>query len=142
MSRVYWDTMLFIYWLEDHPKHAARVQAIYAGMEKRGDTLCTSAFTLGEVLSGPYRQEATALVPQIRAFFRSPHVELLPFTAETADHYARIRSQRRRVSPADAIHLATAADARADLFLTNDQRLRGLVIPGVDFVAGMEVDLF
>jgi predicted nucleic acid-binding protein len=142
MSRVYWDTMLFIYWLEDHPRHAVRVKAIYDGMEKRGDTLCTSAFTLGEVLSGPYRQEAAALVSQIRAFFRSPHVEVLPFTTEAADHYAQIRSQRRRISPADAIHLATAAHARADLFLTNDQRLRGLLIPGIHFVAGMDVDLF
>ena len=141
MSRVYWDTMLFVYWFEDHPKYAARVKVIHDEMERRGDILCTSTFTLGEVLTGPYKQDAIASVSQIRAFFRSPRVQLLPFTTEAADHYARIRSQLR-ITPADAIHLAVAANAGVDLLLTNDRRLRGLVIPGIDFVAGMDVDLF
>ena len=26
MSLVYWDTMLFIYWLEAHPQHAEKVE--------------------------------------------------------------------------------------------------------------------
>jgi hypothetical protein len=45
------------------------------------------------------------------------------------------------VSPPDAIHLASAAHASVDLFLTNDRRLQGLVIPGIDFIAGMDVNL-
>src|SRR5580693_2033307 len=28
MSRIYWDTMLFVYWLEDHPLYAKRVRHI------------------------------------------------------------------------------------------------------------------
>jgi len=140
MSLVYWDTMLFVYWVEDHPQYAVRVKAIYDKMQKRGDILCTSTFALAEVLTGPYKQGATALVSQIRKFFRPPQLELLAFETETADHYARIRSQYR-VSPADAIHLATAAHAGVDL-LTNDRRLRGLAILGIHFVATMDVALF
>ena len=141
MSHVYWDTMLFIYWLEDHPEYAGRVKTIHDEMRRRGDVLCTSTFALAEVLAGPYKQGDTALISQIREFFHLPRVEMLPFDTETADHYARIRS-RYRVSPADAIHLATAARAGVDLFLTNDRRLRGLAIPGIHFVATMDVDLF
>jgi len=141
MSRVYWDTMLFIYWLEDHPQHANRVNGIYKAMQERGDTLCTSTFALAEVLAGPYQQGATSAVSQIREFFRSSRVQMLSFEEETADHYARIRS-RYRVSPADAIHLATAACASVNLFMTNDRRLRGMVIPGIDFVATMDVAVF
>jgi predicted nucleic acid-binding protein len=66
---------------------------------------------------------------------------LIPFTAETADGYARIRASYR-VSPADAIHLASAASAGVDLFLTNDHRLQPLAIPGIQFIAGMDVNLF
>jgi hypothetical protein len=44
--------MLFIYWLEDHPQHAARMGRIYERMQARGDKLCTSVFTIGEVLTG------------------------------------------------------------------------------------------
>ena len=28
MSRIYWDTMLFVYWLEDHPRYAKRLRQV------------------------------------------------------------------------------------------------------------------
>ena len=141
MSRIYWDSMLFVYWLEDHPVHADRMDRIRSRMETRGDTLCTSAFTVGEVLTGPYKSGAMETASRIREAFRSPQIELIPFTPETADHYAVIRG-KHRVSPADAIHLASAAQARVDLYLTNDRRLQPLAIPGIHFIAGLDVNLF
>ena len=39
MSRIYWDTMLFIYWLEEHPTYVDRLRQILARMEARGDQL-------------------------------------------------------------------------------------------------------
>ena len=141
MSRIYWDTMLFVYWLEGHPEHAARMNQIHKRMEARRDTLCTSALTLGEVLTGLYKRGAREMAARIRERFRPPLVDLLPFTPETADQYARIRGNHR-VSPADAIHLASAAQYGVDLFLTNDRRLQKLAIPGIQFIAGMDVNLF
>ena len=141
MSRIYWDRMLFAYWLEGNPGYAPRVQQIFEKMEERCDVLCTSAFTLGEILVAPLRQGATEIGQHIRDFFRSPNLELLPFTSETAERYAQIRADHR-VSPADAIHLATAAHARVDLFLTNDRTLAGRVIPGIHFIAAMDMNLF
>jgi len=133
--------MLFIYWLEDHPQYAARMNRIHEFMEGRKDTLCTSVFTVGEVLTGIYRRGAAEIASQIRDAFRSPQIELISFTPETAERYARIRAGQR-VSPADAIHLASAAQAGVDLFLTNDDRLRPLIIPGIQFITGMDVSLF
>ncbi len=141
MSRIYWDSMLFIYWLEDHPEYAPRMGQIHARMTKRDDTLLTSVFTVGEVLAGPYRRGAQEVATQIRETFQSPRIELISFTAETADRYARIRGTNR-VSPADAIHLASAADVGVDLFLTNDHALQPLIIPGIHFIAGLDVNLF
>lgn len=141
MSRIYWDSMLFIYWLEDHPQHADRMNRIHERMEARGDKLCTSVITIGEVLTGLYKQDALEIAFRVREAFLSPQIELIPFTPETADSYARIRAVHR-VSPADAIHLASAANARVDLFLTNDHRLQPLAIPGIHFIAGMDVSLF
>jgi uncharacterized protein len=141
LSRIYWDSMLFIYWLEDHPQHAARMHRIHECMEARGDRLCTSVFTVGEVLNGLYKRDALEIASQVREAFRSPQIELIPYTPETADSYARIRAGHR-VSPADAIHLASAANGGVDLFLTNDHRLQPLVIPGINFIAGMDVNLF
>lgn len=141
MSLVYWDTMLFVYLIEKHPEHAARVRQILAAIDKRRDSLCTSVFTLGEILTGAYKREAVEVAAQVREILRPPRVELLPFTAKTADVFARIRAENR-VTPADAIHLACAAEAGVNLFLTNDRRLTGLIVPGIDFIAGMDVDLF
>lgn len=141
MSRIYWDTMLFVYWLEDHPQQAPKVKRIYEKMEQRGDMLCTSTYTMAELLVGPKKQRAPDVVNRIKDVLQSSVVDLLPFTQETAEHYANIRAENR-VSPADAIHLASAAEASVNLFLTNDHRLRGLVIPGIHFIAGMDTDLF
>lgn len=140
MSRIYWDTMLFVYWLEDHPQHGRRVQEIHRRMAERGDTLCASAFVLGELLVKPYKLKRMDLTRAILEYFQASAFEILPFGAETAEIFARIRAEHN-VSPADAIHLASAAQTHADLFLTNDRQLCRLNIPGIDFIAGLDTNL-
>lgn len=140
MSRIYWDSMLFIYWLEDNPRFANRVAAIHAHMQERNDELITSAFTLGEVFAGAYRKGAAQAADELRGVLLNLLSEVLPFTAETADWYARIRGNRG-ISSLDAIHLACAAHAGTDLFLTNDVSLIGRVIPGIQFIAGIDSNI-
>jgi predicted nucleic acid-binding protein len=133
--------MLFVYWFENNPQYADRVGEIYSKMRQRKDQLLTSAFTLGEILVGPYRRGQADEGLRIRQVFESFEVELIPFAAETAERYGQIRGSTR-VTPADAIHLASAGHAGVDLFLTNDRELRDLVIPGIHFIAGLDVNLF
>ncbi len=140
MSRVYWDTMLFVYWVEDNPHYAGRILQVIENMNVRRDHLCTSAFTVGEVLTGPIRSGSPQVASKIRDIFQSSLVEVLPYTPETAEFYAEIRATQR-VSAADAIHLACAAQARTDLFLTNDKKLVGKVIPGIQFIAGLDSNI-
>ncbi|HEY6301942.1 MAG TPA: PIN domain-containing protein [Terriglobales bacterium] len=140
MSRVYWDTMLFIYWLEDHPQYARRVDAIHSRMEQRHDRLITGAFTLGEVLAGAYRKGAPQLADESRRLLRQIVAEVVPFTLETADRYAQIRGDAG-ITPADAIHLACAAQAGTDLFLTNDKTLVGKIVAGIQFIASLDTQL-
>lgn len=141
MSRIYWDTMLFVYWFEDNAEYATRVEEIYRKMRQRKDKLVTSAFTVGEILAGSYRCGKSDEGNKIRLLFESFEVELIPFSAGTAERYGQIRGSSR-VTPADAIHLASAAHAGVDLFLTNDRELHNLVIPGIHFIAGLDVNLF
>lgn len=140
MSRVYWDSMLFVYWLEDNPQFARRVAAIHARMQERNDELITSAVTLGEVLAGVYRKGPSSRVDDVRRTLLSILSTVVPFTVDTADHYARIRGSTRITSP-DAIHLACAASAKTDLFLTNDKNLVGKVIPGIQFIGGLDSNI-
>ena len=140
MSRIYWDSMLFIYWLDDNPLFAKRVASIHTRMRERNDELITGAVTLGEVLAGVYRKGPASRVDEIREALMSLLSEVVPFTADTADHYARIRGSMNIASP-DAIHLACAAMANTDLFLTNDKNLVGKVIPGIQFIGGLDSDI-
>jgi predicted nucleic acid-binding protein len=132
--------MLFIYWLEDHPQYAKRVGAIRSRMEERGDQLITGAFTFGEILAGAYRKGATQVAADSRRWLKEVVTEVIPFTIETADHYAQIRGTLG-VAPANAIHLACAAQAGTDLFLTNDKRLVGKIVPGIQFIASLDTQL-
>jgi predicted nucleic acid-binding protein len=72
--------------------------------------------------------------------FRSPFVEVIPFGLEAAEHYASIRANQS-ISAPDAIHLACAAQASVDLFLTDDRALIGKIIPGIQFIAGLDSDI-
>src|SRR5271154_4935800 len=141
MSRIYWDTMLFIYMLEDDPQFGPKVHRILRRMNDREDVLCTSVFAFAEVLTGSIKGRDPELAEDIRRYFRSNEVELLPFTADMAERFAEIRG-RNNLSEVDTIHLATAAYSRVDLFLTNDKRLHRLTVPGISFIAGLDGTVF
>jgi uncharacterized protein len=140
MSRIYWDTMLFVYWIENNPTYSKRMSGLIAKMQERDDQLYTSAFAVGEILVGPRKMQASGVVEKIRETLRPPFVEIIPFTLEAADHYAGIRATQT-ISPADAIHLACAASANTDLFLTTDKNLVGRVVPGIQFIAGLDANI-
>jgi uncharacterized protein len=140
VSRIYWDTMLFIYWLEDHPLYSARVQEVLQKMATRKDQLCTSSLAVGETLVGFYKRNAIGTASRVRDFFQHGSIEVVPYTHEMADLYASIRA-KYGVSSADAIHLACAASANTDLFLTNDKNLVGKFVPGIQFIASLDTQL-
>ncbi len=142
MSRIYWDTMIFIYWLEANPDFGNRVDAIWSRMQERDDQLITGALALGEILAGAYKQGADRQrVLDVKVAFAGAVAEVIPFTAETADLFAQIKGSGR-IPSADAIHLACAASAKTDLFLTNDKNLVGKFVPGIQFIASLDTQFF
>jgi uncharacterized protein len=136
MSRVFWDTNLFIYLFEDYGDFSKEVAGLRQRMISRGDQLFTSTLTLGEVLVKPAEKGDGELR---RAYLQALTVAavMLPFDQETAEHYAMIRQDRTIKAP-DAIQLACAAQARIDLFITNDDHLKGKVVSGVQFIASLK----
>ncbi|HZZ15913.1 MAG TPA: type II toxin-antitoxin system VapC family toxin [Candidatus Sulfotelmatobacter sp.] len=141
MSQIYWDSMIFIYWLEENPQFGKRVDAIWSRMQERNDQLITGALAFGEVFAGAYKRGANKeRIQEVRAALEIAVSGVIPFTSETANLYGRIRGSLK-ISSADAIHLACAASAGTDLFLTNDKNLVGRVIPGIQFIAGLNSDI-
>jgi predicted nucleic acid-binding protein len=136
MSRVFWDTNLFIYLIEGSGQRADRVTRLRERMLVRGDQLYTSTLTLGEVLVRPMEMQDDTL----RETYEQAIVTgatIVPFDRSAAGVYAAIRIDRA-IRPPDAIQLACAAQARVDLFITNDERLSQKNVPGVQFVTSLE----
>ncbi|MGH7384400.1 MAG: type II toxin-antitoxin system VapC family toxin [Candidatus Rokuibacteriota bacterium] len=136
MSRVFWDTNLFIYLLEDVGPQSARVAEVRERMLERDDELCTSTLTLGEVLVKPAEQGNEVLRQRYEDVL-SQTARLIAFDRETARRYSEIR-RNRSIRPPDAIQLACAAQLGVDLFITNDDRLSRLTIPGIQFLLPLE----
>ena len=124
MAKVFWDTNLFIYLFENHPTLAERVERVRLRMLERGDQLFTSALTVGEILVQPVRVGRPDLEESYRKLFQPPTV------------YAQIRKDPA-IEPADAIQLACGARAKADLFITNDNRLSRKQVQGIQFIVSL-----
>jgi predicted nucleic acid-binding protein len=128
VSRIFWDTNLFIYLMEDHGELSEQVVSLRKRMIERNDDLYTSALTLGEILVKPLEARDEILSRRYEAALRQG-ATILSFDVEAARLYAAIRSDRT-IRPPDAIQLACAAQARVDLFITNDDRLSTKTIHG------------
>ena len=136
MSRVFWDTNLFIYLIEDYGELSERVAGIRKRMNERRDELYTSALTLGEILIKPLEANDEILARRYEAALLQGAV-VIPFDVDAARLYAGIRNDRA-IRPPDAIQLACAAQARVDLFITNDDRLSTKSIPRIHFVTSLQ----
>jgi len=136
MSRVFWDTNLFIYLVEGVGPLAERVKALGQSMLSRGDQLLTSTLTLGEALVKPIERGDAELARKYEDAITGAAV-ILPFDSKAAKLYAALRTDRSLRAP-DAIQLACAAAARADLFVTNDERLWGKQVEGIQFIVSLE----
>lgn len=136
MSRVFWDSNLFIYLIEDYKELSRLTVQLATRMTERNDQLVTSTFALGEVLVHPSRMGSEALCKQYENVIARRAI-LVPFDREAARLYGMIRKDRTLRAP-DAIQLACASRENVDLFVTNDDRLSKKVVPGIHFIADLE----
>ena len=135
MSRVFWDTNLFVYLVEGHGR-AKQVAALRQRMMEREDELLTSALTLGEVLVKPMEAGDQELQQRYENVITAG-ATVLPFDARAAPRFAEIRRDRSIRAP-DAIQLACASMAGVDLFITNDDRLSRKRVRGIHFIQPLE----
>jgi uncharacterized protein len=133
MSRIFWDTNLFIYLLEPNDRFSAITKELRTKMLTRGDQLLTSTITLGEILIKPTQAGDAERCRKYERAISSAAI-LVPFDIKAARYYASIKSSRSVQAP-DAVQLSCAASAGVDLFITTDDRLQNQHVPGIQFIA-------
>lgn len=134
MSRIYWDSMLFIYLLEGHQTFSDRAQHLLDRAYRRGDSLYTSYLALGEVMAGAEKSPQPQKALAVRETLDEMGFSYLTFDNGAVKPFSRLRA-KEKLRIADAIHLACAASAGIDLFLTGDKQLVNLDVPGIQFIA-------
>jgi uncharacterized protein len=125
--------MMFVYLLEGHEEFGPQVRASLARSYERGDALFTSYLALGELMAGADdRREAE----RSKAVIADMTFSFLPFDEKCVSPFGRLRSEMGLKAP-DSIHLACAAGAGVDMYLTGDKQLlsRRLYVPGIQFIA-------
>jgi predicted nucleic acid-binding protein len=136
MSRIFWDTNLFIYFLEGNDEFSLATKHLRRSMLARGDQLLTSTLTLGEILVKPLQRGDSARCGEYEEVITRAAL-LLPFDAKAAWKYAAIRRDRSLRAP-DAVQLACASSATVDVFVTNDRRLQGKQVEGIQFIVALD----
>ena len=133
MTRIFWDTSLFLYLFEGG-LHGDEVKRLRERMIARGDRLLTSSLTLGEVLVRPMTAGEEVTTKYESAMTRA--ATIVSFDGVASQRYATLRADVS-LSPHDAIQLACASAAGTDMFITNDDRLAGKVVPGIKFISSL-----
>lgn len=136
MSRIFFDTNIFIYMFEGLEPFRSQMLTIRRRMLERGDTVVTSAMTLGELLVKPTMLGQTSMIEQYDKAIRATS-KVVSFDSQVAWRFASLRATHKLRS-ADATQLACAAHTGVDLFLTNDLKLHSLTVPGIGFITPLD----
>jgi predicted nucleic acid-binding protein len=121
--RVYLDACVIIYLVEAQPPFHEKILSALDGMCREDDSaLLTSRLSLLECRVRAMRNKDTPLLQRYADFFHPDQVYIHEIDAATIERATELRAQYAYRAP-DAIHLATAIEANADVFLTGDLRL-------------------
>jgi len=125
-QRIALDTSILIYQLETNPKYIALTDVVFAWLALPSSRAVTSTITMTEILVSPYRRSDQKLADNFYGLLSTyPNLGWIPVDLEIADLAARIRAQHHLRTP-DALQAATAVQAHATAFLTNDPVFRRL----------------
>ena len=123
-KRIGIDSNVLIYLLDGTGRLADVAGELIDGIAEGLAEGVLTTLALAEICSGPAQAGEPDLVERYADELRSlENVRLVSLTAEMAVDAAALRG-RSGISLADAVHLASAVNAGATAFVTNDRRLK------------------
>ena len=126
IQRVHLDSNILIYFIEKNPKYHALIIPIFRWIDEGRLKAVSSTLSVLEVLVHPLRQNRPDLAADYRTILLgNPNLTIVSVDTAVAELGASLRATSSYRIP-DAIHLATALKCGAEIFLTNDRRLRSV----------------
>ena len=132
----YFDTAILIYALE---KGSAQARNLLERSMREG-MVGISVITIMEYCTGCIRHNRQDMMTRFRHFLRNCDFEIHLIQEDTAFTAAKIRADYPAFKQMDALQLASAITAEADVFYTNDKQLLQFIhdrmkVVGVDMVS-------
>lgn len=130
-NRIYIDSSPFIYFIERSPEYLPVVKRIFSEISYGNIWGISSYITLIEVLVAPIKKGATEIASEYKEFMlNSTSIKMIPLDDKVAETAAELRAKYNgngfKLRTPDAIQIATAILNEADIFLTNDSRLKNV----------------
>lgn len=123
-KRIGLDSMAYIYLLEEHPKFSILAGNIFERAENNKLTIVSSVLVLIEVATGFRKAKEQSLESEFQQIITEfPNLEIYDLTKNLVNRIVDLRAKYNLKTP-DAIHLATAIEHKADVFITNDRQLK------------------
>lgn len=123
MSLLYLDACCIIYLIESSsPFHGAVARRILQHQLLPEAGLITSRLSRLECRVKPLREADNRLLSEYDSFFRQRRLHLAELSAAVLERATTLRARHGFKTP-DALHLATAIEAGAGIFLTGDASL-------------------
>jgi predicted nucleic acid-binding protein len=123
VEQIYWDSDAFLGWFQEEPGKVELCEGTIERAQNGEALIITSALTIAEVLwlrgGPPIPQEKDKLV---RKFFRRSYIRVRNVTRAVSES-AQDLAWNHGIRPKDAIHVATAQDAKVVALETFDEGL-------------------
>ena len=121
-KKVFFDTAPFIYYLEDDGDFYAKAEKLFT--ESRDADFVTSTVTVGEYLTGAFKNEDEQNASDFKDIITNYDFEVIPISWDIAEEAARIRAKYKGFKMMDSLQLATAKLSGCDAFISNDLQLK------------------
>jgi predicted nucleic acid-binding protein len=118
------DTNIVIYYVEQNPVWAPKVDARLKALLAAGDTLAVCDLARAECMIGPLKSGDAVVLADYQRFFANPAVKMLPLMVVVCERAAQVRvATAMKLELPDCLHLDAAIANGCGLFLTNDAQL-------------------
>jgi predicted nucleic acid-binding protein len=123
-KKVFLDTSLFIYLLEDNPVYCDKVINFIEYCLQHEISFSTSTITHMEFCVRPYEIGRNDVIKDFEELLIDLGITPQPISLPVADTAAKLRAKYKWLRAMDALQLATGICSDCDAILTNDKRIK------------------
>lgn len=120
------DTNCFIYYFEDNPKYAYKLEKVFRDIQDGNNNAFMSIISFLEILVKPKKDNNIFIENKYKLMLTNyPNLSIIDMEYNIADIASRLRANYKIKTP-DAIIVATGIAMNVDYIITNDIRLKNI----------------